>query len=57
MRSAGAPKKLMTEAIPMKNETPVVIKDLDDVRAFVKLNLEKEEYFKKIWKKAARSAA
>lgn len=41
----------------MKADIPVVIKDLDDVKAFVKLNLEKEEYFKKIWKKAARSTA
>lgn len=41
----------------MKNETPVIIKDLDDVRAFVKLNLEKEDYFKKIWKRASRAAA
>lgn len=57
MLSAGGQKKLLTTVISMNKETPVVIKDLDDVRAFVKLNLEKEEYFKKIWKKALRSAA
>ncbi len=37
------------------NQPSVVIKDLEDVKAFVKLNLEKEEYFKKLWKKASKA--
>jgi hypothetical protein len=41
----------------MARDAPMIIKDLDDVKAFVKLNLEKEEYFRKIWKKAARAPA
>ena len=57
MPSAGVLKMHLTKVMLMKNETPVVIKDLDDVKAFVKLNLEKEEYFKKIWKKASRTTA
>lgn len=57
MPFAGEQKKPLMKVISMKNETPVVIKDLDDVKAFVKLNLEKEAYFKKIWKKAARTVA
>lgn len=40
----------------MNADIPVVIKDIDDVKAFVKLNLEKEEYFRKIWKKALRAS-
>jgi hypothetical protein len=35
-------------------EPSVIIKDLDDVKAFIKLNMEKEAYFKKLWKKASR---
>jgi len=33
----------------------VVIKDIEDVRAFVRMNLSKEDYFKKLWKKAAKT--
>jgi hypothetical protein len=40
--------------VQMKHESSVVIKDLEDVRAFVKMNLAKEDYFKKVWKKASK---
>jgi len=39
----------------MTQDAPMVIKDIEDVKAFVKLNLEKEEYFKKVWKKASKA--
>lgn len=39
----------------MNPEPSTIIKDLEDVRAFVKLNLAKEEYFKKLWKKASKA--
>lgn len=41
--------------VQMKHESSTVIKDLEDVRAFVKLNLAKEDYFKKVWKKASKT--
>jgi hypothetical protein len=41
--------------VQMKHESTTVIKDLEDVKAFVKLNLAKEEYFKKLWKKASKT--
>lgn len=31
-----------------------VIKDVDQLREFIKLELRKEDYFNKIWKKAAQ---
>ena len=39
----------------MVQDAPMIIKDIEDVKAFVKLNLEKEEYFKKVWKKASKA--
>jgi len=40
----------------MRHNPCTTIKDLEDVKAFVKLNLAKEEYFKKLWKKALKTA-
>lgn len=49
-------KGWQTRVVQMKHEPSVIIKDLEDVKAFVKLNLAKEEYFKKLWKKALKTA-
>jgi hypothetical protein len=38
----------------MKTEPNVFISDIEDIRAFVQMNLDKDKYFKKVWKKALK---
>ncbi len=38
----------------MMNEPRVFIKDIDEIKEFIKLELDKEHYFDKLWKKASK---